>query len=226
MGNAITLAVADGSRMSAYAARPAGKAERAVLVFQEAFGVNAHIRDVAQRFAAQGYLALAPEMFHRTAPPGFEGDYTDFAGVREHMGALTEAGMDHDIRAAHAWLRGEGATRIVAAGFCMGGRVAVQAASAVPLAAAAAFYGGNLPSLIPRVPSLTAPLLLAWGDRDTHIPREQRAAFADALRAQDKPFVECTFSEAGHAFFCDARAAYHERSAKIAWPLLLAFLAA
>ena len=224
MPETISLAIADGTSMSAYVARPAAKPSRGLLVFQEAFGVNAHIRDLCHRFAAQGFLALAPELYHRSAGDGFEAAYTDFPGVMPHMQALTREGLDADIRAAHAWLTAQGVAAVAAAGFCMGGRVAVQAASSVPLAAAASFYGGNLPSLIDRVPALNAPLLLVWGDRDTHIPRDQRNAFADACREQQKAFVECTFSDAGHAFFCDARPAFHPRSAQLAWPLLLAFL--
>jgi carboxymethylenebutenolidase len=194
------------------------------MVFQEAFGVNTHIRDVANRLAALGYLAAAPELYHRTAP-GFEGDYTNFNTATPHMRALTTEGLDDDIRATHSWLTEQGCERIVAVGFCMGGRVAARAAAAVPLAAAASFYGGGLNTLEDLVPRVGAPLLLVWGDRDTHIPLEVRTGFANALRAHKKSFVECTFSDAGHGFFCDQRASYHAPSAHLAWSLLTAFLA-
>ena len=227
MGSNLTLNVADGSQMPAYTARPkkseAGSAP-GVMVFQEAFGVNAHIRDVADRLAGLGYVAAAPELYHRTAP-GFEGDYTNFTSAMPHMKAMTPEGLDDDIRATHAWLVAQGCQRVVAAGFCMGGRTAVQAAATVPLAAAASFYGGNLPSLERRVPQLASPLLLVWGGQDTHIPPAARAQFADALQAHKKPFVECTFSEAGHGFFCDQRASFHPASARLAWGLLTEFLA-
>jgi carboxymethylenebutenolidase len=223
MGEWISLPVAEGA-MRAYVARPASANGSGILVLQEAFGVNAHIRDLADRFAAAGYRALAPELFHRTAP-GFEGDYADFSAAMPHLQAMTPAGMEADLRAGAAWLAGQGAARIVAAGFCLGGRVAVRAAGVIPLAAAASFYGGNWERMGDLLPRAQCPLLLAWGDRDDHIPVDDRARIAARLRAEGKSFVEVTFSGAGHGFLCDARAAYHAPSANMAWPLLLAFLA-
>jgi len=224
MDEMVSLEVADGSSMQAYVARPAAAAPRqGVLVLQEAFGVNAHIREVAQRLAGEGYLALAPELFHRTAP-GFVGDYTDFGGAMPHMTAMTAEGQEQDVRAGYDWLRGQGVEWVAAVGFCLGGRVAVRAAATVALAAAASFYGGSLLSLRERVEAIGAPLLLMWGDQDTHIPVAQRAAFAELLRQAGKEFVECTFSAAGHGFFCDQRASYHARSARMAWKLLREFL--
>jgi len=95
-----TLTVDDGSSMRAYVARPAAaEASRGLIVCQEAFGVNAHIRDVTERFARQGFLAIAPELFHRTSP-GFEGRYDDFPSVTPHIRALTDNDMAADLRAA------------------------------------------------------------------------------------------------------------------------------
>lgn len=227
MNATVTLQVADGTEMNVYTARPGRAASGnppGVMVFQEAFGVNAHIRDVAGRLAALGYVAAAPELYHRTAS-GFEGDYNNFTSALPHMQAMKAEGNDADIRATHAWLTAQGCERVVAVGFCMGGRMAVRAAAAVPLAAAASFYGGGLPTLNDLVPQVQAPLLLVWGDRDNHIPPAVRAQFAGALREHKKPFVECTFSGAGHGFFCDQRDAYHAPSAHLAWGLLTDFLA-
>src|ERR1051325_3318539 len=103
MSEWIDLSVGDGTTMRAYVAAPAGTPSRGLLVFQEAFGVNAHIRDVAERFAKQGYLAIAPELFHRGAP-GFDCAYTDFAKAQPQLAAVTEAGLDADTRAAYGWL--------------------------------------------------------------------------------------------------------------------------
>ena len=100
----VSLKVDDGTEMNAYVARPSGDGKYpGVLVFQEAFGVNAHIRDVTERLAREGYVSIAPELYHRTAP-GFEGKYDDFQSVVPHMKAMTEKGTVEDIRAAHAWL--------------------------------------------------------------------------------------------------------------------------
>jgi carboxymethylenebutenolidase len=217
------LAVSDGSNMAAYTAQPEAGAGRGVIVLQEAFGVNAHIQDVARRFAELGYWAIAPDLFHRTAAR-FEGDYSDFRKSLPHTQAVTLEGLAADLHAAHDWLSGHGIAEVAAVGFCMGGRVAVRAAQVLPLRAAASFYGGNLASLGDTVAEIGAPLLLVWGDRDTHIPPEQRAAFVQRLRENGKSFVECTFSRGGHGFFCDQRESYEPESAREAWALLTAFL--
>jgi carboxymethylenebutenolidase len=224
----VELAAADGSRLPAYVARPRTRGRRpGLLLFQEAYGVNGHIRDLARRFARAGYLTIAPELFHRTAPPGFEGDYADFAAVRPHVEALTVRGLEADLRATHAWLaaeRGADPGRLACVGFCMGGRVSFIAAGALPLGAAVSFYGGGIAGLLERAPGLQAPVLFFWGGRDQHIPLAQQRAVIDALRAAGKAYVNVQFSEAGHAFFCDARPSFDPAAAAAAWPLTLEFL--
>lgn len=226
MSEFISLSIADGTSMDAFVARPdtATRPCPGVIVLQEAFGVNAHIQDVASRFAAHGYLAVAPELFHRTAP-GFQGDYADFRSAMPHVQAMTTEGQQLDLQAAHAWLTLQQTSRTVAAGFCLGGRAAVLAAATLPLAAAASFYGGSMLALREQFPAIVAPLLLVWGDRDQHIPPTQRAEVATLLRQHQKAFVECSFSHAGHGFFCDQRPSFHPYSARLAWKLLLEFLA-
>ena len=225
----ITLQVSDGTSMNAYVAMPAQDVKApGLLVFQEAFGVNAHIRDVAERFARQGYVAIAPELFHRTGP-GFDGDYNNFPACMPHMQALTPEGMIADARAAFDWLQANpnvlpNATACV--GFCMGGRVSFLANSALPLKAALSFYGGGIvPSLLPRVATQHGPILFFWGALDAHIPKEHVRALIDAMLEAKKTFVNVEFSDANHAFFCDARGAYKETAAKQAWALTLEFLA-
>jgi carboxymethylenebutenolidase len=215
--------------MGAYVARPEGGGPHpGLLLFQEAFGVNHHIRSVGDRFAAEGYVVIAPELFHRTAPAGFEVSYTDFPAVRPHMQAVTPETAEHDIRAAYAWLRANTqvkADAISSIGFCLGGRVSFIANSIVPLRGAVSFYGGGIaPALLDRVAKLQAPSLFVWGGLDTHIPAEQRKAVLDALSAQGKIFVNAEFSRADHGFFCDERAAYEPVSARQAWALTLEFL--
>ncbi|MGB9233993.1 MAG: dienelactone hydrolase family protein [Terriglobales bacterium] len=230
----VELSVADATKMPAYAARP-DRAQRdqtgaqpGLLVFQEAFGVNHHIRSVADRFAAEGYVAIAPEVFHRTAPPGFEADYTDFPSVMPHLKAVTPEKAELDIRAARDWLRSRAdvdANQISCVGFCLGGRLSFIANSIVPLRAAVSFYGGGIsPALLDRASRQQAPLLLIWGGLDKHILPEQRKALADALSANQKKYVNVDFAAADHGFFCDERAAYEPRSARQAWALTLEFL--
>ncbi|MDE2492184.1 MAG: dienelactone hydrolase family protein [Elusimicrobia bacterium] len=221
-----TLRVGDGTEMAAYRARPKGAAKApGLLLLQEAFGVNAWIRAVAERFAREGWSVLAPELFHRTAP-GFEGSYGDFAAVQPHLQALTADGMAADLRAAHARLEQSGsAGDVCAVGFCMGGRAAFLADAVLPLKAAVSFYGAGIaPALLDRAPSLSGPILLIWGGRDKHIPPETTAAVSAALRAAGKSFAAAEFSDGDHGFFCDARPTYHAPSAVRAWALTLAFL--
>jgi len=230
----VTLKVADGTTMRAFVAKPErGSKLPGMLVFQEAFGVNEHIRDVTQRFANQGYLAIAPELFHRTAPPGFEGCYDDFPSVMPHMAALKDEGLEADIRAAHdALLRNSTVDpqRIACVGFCMGGRVSFLADLILPLRAAISFYGGGIapsprgPGLLGRVKNLHAPIFMFWGGLDKHIGPEQRQAVGDALRDAHKTFASMEFADADHGFFCDARPSYNKTAAEQAWTVSLAFL--
>jgi carboxymethylenebutenolidase len=228
----VTLKVSDGTTMRAWVARPSTTAAHpGILVFQEAFGVNAHIRDIVGRFASEGYLAIAPELFHRTGA-GFEGRYDDFPSAMPHMRGMTDAGMEADQRAAYDWLRANGAAefRISAVGYCMGGRAAFLAALTLPLACAISYYGGgiapnaNNPGLLGRAGELQAPMLFLWGGRDKHITPDQIRRVTDALGAAGKSFVNVEISDADHGFFCDARASYSPTAAAQAWPLTLAFL--
>src|SRR5271155_692117 len=187
----VELAVTDGTKMAAYVARPEhGGPHPGLLVFQEAFGVNRHIRNVSERFAAEGYVVIAPELFHRTAPAGFEGSYTDFAALMPHYQAVKTETAEADIRSAYNWLGSNPqvkANQISSVGFCLGGRVSFLANSVVPLRAAVSFYGGGIaPGLLDRVPKLQAPSLLIWGGLDKHITPEHRRAVAEALSAQGK----------------------------------------
>lgn len=225
----IPLDVDDGTAMQAYAIRPASAGRKpGLILFQEAYGVNAHIRDVAARFAARGFVVIAPELYHRTGTR-VEGSYDDFAALGPHFNAVSSDTIAADARAAHAWLIAQpdvDANRIATIGYCMGGRAAFVANLELPLAAAVTYYGGGIaPHLLDRVPQLHAPHLFCWGGKDTHIPLEQTRAIDDALRAADKPYVSVTFGEAGHAFFCDQRAAWQPDAAAESMALTMAFFA-
>ncbi len=225
----VELAVADGRRMAAYVARPGqGGPHPGLLLFQEAFGVNGYIRGVCNRFAAEGYVVVAPELFHRTAPAGFEGSYTDFASLAPHFQAVTTETAEADSRAAYAWLASNAEVKtneISSVGFCLGGRVSFIANSVVALRAAVSFYGGGIaPGLLDRVSRLQAPMLLIWGGLDKRITAEHRRAVTEALTAQQKLYVNAEFSRADHGFFCDEREAYEPHSARQAWVLTLEFL--
>jgi carboxymethylenebutenolidase len=226
-----TLAVADGSSMQAFVARPEEKGSfPGMLVFQEAFGVNAHIRDVTQRIAREGYVAIAPELFHRSAAPGLEVRYDDFPSAMPHMKALTEQGLSDDVRATYEWLRDSTHVvpdRIGSIGFCMGGRVSFLANATIELRAAISFYGGGIaPALLPHAANLHAPMLFFWGGLDKHIPQDQIRSAIDAVKAAGKPYINVEISDADHGFFCDARPSYNPVAAKEAWSLVVSFLEA
>jgi carboxymethylenebutenolidase len=228
----VTLTVSDGSTMRAWVARPeASNAQPGLLLFQEAFGVNAHIRELTERFAGEGYLAIAPELFHRTAP-GFEGRYDDLPATRGHMRALDDVKIEADQRAAHAWLLANGVRQrqVAAVGFCMGGRAAFLATLVLPVACGVSFYGGgiapsaNNPGLLGRAGELQAPVLCFWGGLDKHITVDQVRLVTDTLRRAERQFVNVEISDADHGFFCDARSSYNANAAAEAWPLAMAFL--
>ena len=226
-----TLGVGDGTAMRAYVARPEGQAKAAIIVFQEIFGINAHIRDVTGRFAREGYLAVAPELFHRTGE-GFESGYTDMAPGREHAQATTDTGLSSDIHSTFNWIRTHAPTLSIAAiGYCMGGRVATLAAMTVPLACSVAYYGGGIAphpfykvNLVDRLGEIKCPMLFCWGGRDHFIPPDAVHAVTSGMRAANKPFASIEFSDADHGFFCDARASYNAAAAAEAWPFTLAYL--
>jgi len=225
----VELKVNGSSPMSAYVVRPARVGPHpGLIVLQEAFGVNSHIRDVADRFAAEGYLAIAPELFHRTAPPGFAGDYKDFSLMMPHVKAVTTEAAEADIRATYDWMHSNSevkADEISSVGFCMGGRVSFIANSVVPLRAAVSFYGSGIaPGLLDRAAKLHGPALLVWGGLDKHITADHRRAVTDALTEQQKLHVSVVFSNADHAFFCDQRASYNPSAARQAWALTMEFL--
>src|SRR5271165_4186522 len=225
----IELTVPDTPPMAAYVASPRGNGPfPGLLVFQEAFGVNAHICDVSERFAQQGYMAIAPELYHRTAPPGFEASYADFPSIKAHYQAVTPDAAEADVRASYEWLHSNSHVKpdgISCIGFCLGGRVSFIANSVLPLRAAVSFYGGGIaPDLLDRTPNLKGRMLLIWGGLDKHITPEHRRAVADSLSTHNKPFVTAEFSQADHGFFCDQRASYEPRSAREAWALTVEFL--
>jgi carboxymethylenebutenolidase len=218
----------DGSDMGVYIARPEAKKAPGLIVFQEAFGVNDHIKDVARRFAEQGYVAVAPELFHRTAPPGFTGTYGDFASVAPHFQAVTTDAIASDARAVFDWLSKDsqvGTSHIGSIGFCMGGRCSFIANAKLPLQAAVSFYGGGIvPALLDLAQEQSGPILFFWGGLDQHIDPEQRNGIADAMTKAGKPYINVEISDANHAFFCDARPSYNAIAAKHAWALTLSFL--
>ena len=220
----------DGS-FGGYLARPAGD-ERlpGVIVYMEIFGINSHIRDVTERVAREGYVAIAPDYFHRTGP-GVEFGYDD-AGMAAGMKLLSslEAGeMIEDAVATVAYLRGRGDTqgdRIGAMGFCIGGHMTYLAACATDIQASASFYGGGIAapqgpggaaSTVSRTSGIKGRILCLFGGQDAMIPGDQVDSIRSALGQAGVRHEVVVYDAADHGFHCDQRASYDEAAAKDAW---------
>ncbi len=213
----IELTAADGHRFSAYVAAPAGPPRGALVVVQEIFGVNPHIRSVADGFAAEGYLAIAPALFDRVER-GVELGYGE-ADIQRGFALKTATGNDApllDIAAAVVHVKGAGKVGVV--GYCWGGLLSWLAACRLDgLAASVPYYGGGMPDqamLRPR-----CPVLAHFGEKDSHIPLASVEAFRTA-----QPGVTIELYPAPHGFNCDQRASYDAASAAQARQHTLAFL--
>lgn len=225
MGTMIELQSADGTWVPAYEARPAGTSKGAVVVIQEIFGVNSHIRNVADGYAAEGYLAVAPATFHR-AKPGVELGYTEADmgegfGYKTAVEALPAPGVMPDIQAAidHAAQASGGKVGIV--GFCWGGLLTWRAACTLTgLSAAAPYYGGGVTTEAEIARQPKVPVLAHFADEDTWISLDSVEAFKKA-----QPEVEVHTYAAHHGFNCDQRGSWDAPSAQLARERTLAFFA-
>ena len=220
-----TIAVADGTEIDTYIAFPeTEEALPAIILFQEAYGVNGHIRSIAERLCDEGYAVAAPDLFHRTARR-IEIAYTDFEAALPHFQAITKEGLSADVKAVYDWLNRQnvrkGKTGCI--GFCLGGRVAYIANTVVPMAAAVSYYGGGLDQLTADAPKLHGPHLFFWGGKDKHITPDKVEKTISAVRKAGKEYTSVVISCADHAFNCDERPSYHPQAAKEAWAHTLAF---
>lgn len=223
MGSFIDLKAADGFVFPAYVAQPAGPAKGGVVVLQEIFGVNSHIRSVADGYAQEGYLAVAPATFHRVRT-GVELGYgqDDMAAgmaLKTAVEALPAPGVMPDIQTAIGHAAQAGKVGIV--GYCWGGLLTWRAACTLEgLSAAAPYYGGGMttPDEVARRPAV--PVLAHFGDQDQWIPLNSVQAFAKA-----HPEVQVQVYHANHGFNCDQRASYDAAAAKLARERTLAFFA-
>ena len=230
----IQLATPDGP-MDLYEAAPATPATAAVVVIQEAFGVNDHIQDVTRRFADQGYLAVAPSLFHRAG--GGTASYDDFSKVLPLFEGLTDEGMLGRRRRRPRPHQRPGDRRTsgpAIVGFCMGGRVTFLVALERSLGAAVGFYGGGIvnarfpqfPALAGRTSSLQTPWLGLFGDLDGSIPIADVESLRETLDAEaDVAHQVVRYADADHGFHCDVRPSYNPTAAADAWDRTLAWFA-
>ena len=211
-----------------YLARPPAGNGPGLVLFQEIFGVNPHIRAVAEQYALDGFVVLAPDMFWRQAPRvelGYEGEERQRAVAL--MGQQQPQDIAADISASVAALRGrpEAAGRKTGAiGYCMGGRMAYTAAALAGVDAAVAYYGGGIHKQLELAPRIACPIQFHYAGRDDHIPPEAVQSVRDAMAGQ--PAEVHVYPGSMHGFNCWARASYHAPSAALAHGRSLAFLAA
>lgn len=214
-------------RFGGYLALPKRSNGPAVIIIQEIFGVNAHIRAVADQYAADGYVALAPDVFWRTRPRvelAYEGADSD-TGIEllqktDVNLAVADIGAAADLLRARPEVEG----RVAAIGYCFGGRLAYLAAAAGFVDAAVAYYGGGIQTQLDRAAQVTQPILFHYAGHDHGIPPEAVAQVKDAFAGRDNARFEW-YPDAEHGFNCTDRASYNQRAAALAHGRTLAFLA-
>ena len=232
MSEMLMLPTPDGS-MDVYEAFPDGEPKGAVIVIQEAFGVNDHIQDVTRRVAAAGYVGVAPALFHRAG--GGTAPYDDFSKVMPLFEGVSDEGIlaDVDATVSHLEAQGFAPSRIGIVGFCFGGRVSFLVAARRKIGAAVGFYGGGIvtgrfpqfPPLLGDAASLQTPWLGLFGDQDEAIPVADVEQLQRALADSPVPAEIVRYPEAGHGFHCDQRASYVPADAKDAWSRALDWFA-
>jgi len=219
VGRDIKLTASDNFQFVAYRADPASAPKAAIVVIQEIFGVNHHIRAVCDRLANEGYVAIAPSIFDRIEP-NFTSGYSpdEIAVARKFVANPDWAAMLRDTQAAIDAVRDVGPVGII--GFCLGGSVAYAAATKLAgLSAAVGYYGGAIARFADDKPQV--PTQLHFGEKDASIPLSD----VDMIRAKRPELEIHVYPGAQHGFHCDERASYDKKSAEIAWPRSLAFFA-
>ena len=209
MAEWVDLTASDGHKFKAWRAAPAGKAKGAIVVIQEIFGVNHHIRDVTERFAREGYLAIAPALFDRYQRD-FDVGYTD-EDRNKAMVFIPKIDIEKgmlDTDAARAAVVSAGKVGIV--GYCFGGTVAWLGATRLSFAAAACYYGGRIETLAHEKPK--CPVIMHFGAKDAHIPLSNVEKIRKA-----QPNVPIYIYDADHGFSCDERATFDKAAHELAW---------
>ena len=218
MGTKLILTAADGHTLGAYRADPAEPARGGVVVLQEIFGVNGHIRDVCDRFAREGYAAIAPALYDRSSLEDAELDYTgdDVARGRELREEFSWDDTMKDVDAAADVLKG-GGLKVGTVGYCWGGTMAYLSAARLDIAAAVVYYGGQIMPYIDE--KERCPLLMHFGETDHSIPLSD----VEAIQKAHADAVVHVYT-AGHGFNCDRRGSYDEAASKLAYERTLSFL--
>ena len=227
-----SLPTADGL-MPAYVCRPAGAGSHAaVIVVMEAFGLNAHIKDVAERIAREGYVTIAPDLFYRFGSPIVP--YEDVPRALGYIQKFDDAVLMAELGVVIQHLKGRPevrSDRIGITGFCVGGRIAFLTACRHPAAikVAVPFYGGGIAADTPTAPinladRIQCPILCFFGETDKMIPMDQVRRVDETLKRLKKTAEVKVYKGAGHGFFCNVRASYDAGAAQNAWDIMRQWL--
>ena len=218
MGQMIDLTAADGKKIAAYRAEPAGKLRGGLVVIQEIWGVNDHIRKVADGYAADGYLVIAPALFDRVEAGVMMDQYTPET-MQRGFGLMQKVNIDDGLKDVAAAVQvAAAAGKVGVVGFCFGGRMSWLSASRVAgIAASVPYYGGGIPGMAAEQPK--CPVMMHFGERDAHIPVASVEEFK-----KSHPSLPVHFYAADHGFNCDQRASWDAPAAKLAREHTIDFL--
>lgn len=230
----ISLQTPDGD-MEVYFTHPDKIKLPALIVFQEAFGVNAHIKDVCRRFAQEGYFVVAPELYHRQGHH-LEFSYSDLSQAMSYLKELSQESLKMDTQVVLDMLHEiptVDAAKIATIGFCVGGYTSILAAASFKLSGCIAFYGAGmltereglkLKPFKEQLKNISSPLLLFFGQKDSSIPLSEVHEIQALLEKEEKAFRSVVFENSHHGFFCDQRKSYNKVAADDAWEMSLEFL--
>jgi carboxymethylenebutenolidase len=219
LGKQFTLTASDSFKLGAYRADPAGTPKGGMVVIQEIFGVNQHIRAVCDRLASEGYAAVAPALFDRQIKD-YQSGYTppEIEKSRTFVAKPDWDAMMRDTDAAIKEIKGAGPVGII--GFCMGGTIAFLAATRLSgLSASVAYYGGRIVAFADEKPK--CPVQMHFGEKDASIPLTD----VETIKQKRSDTEIYVYNDAGHGFHCDERGSFHKPSCDLAWQRTTAFLA-
>jgi len=224
-GKYINVKARDGKEFKAYVAEPNGAAGPGILLIQEIFGVNHHIRGVADKLAGQGYVVVAPDLFFRLEP-GFEVGYSgdDMTKAFRYYEQFDEKTALSDLGCAVEALRKlpECNGKVGVIGFCLGGKMSYRLSAHHKVEAAVSYYGGGIDGFLSEAQDIKCPIIFHYGALDAHIPMSSVDKVKDAFKGRDEVSVY-VYENADHGFNCDELASYNPEAAKVAWSRTLSF---
>lgn len=234
MENFLTIGTPSGT-MPVFVASGSGEKCPVVIVIQEVFGVNNHIKEICRRFAREGFLAIAPEIFHRKGHHITAG-YTEREAIMPLLKMISNDDLISDIRDVMNFLPelpNADTSKVFTVGFCVGGFASLLASTELPITGAISFYGAGvvrpreglkLSPFVEKLADSKSPLLLFFGEHDASIPEADRFEIRRVLDENHVPHEMVVFGGADHGFFCDERKTYHPESASISWKKSLNWL--